>query len=134
MTGRLEFLILFMLLIVAVGCNTDNCIDVQCAPAPPPLTVMVKDSVTATQFVTDAEVTLWRVNGADTVVFDTLLLSDSSYVLNDAGGLPSNLFLVRAMRGQRCGKQAGLQLKMVEGCCGYPIVGRFTLVLADSCR
>lgn len=134
MTGRLEFLIFFMLLIVAVGCNTDNCIDVQCAPAPPLLTVLVKDSATASQFITDAEVTLWRVNGIDTMAFDTLLLNDSSYVLNDTVGLPSNPFFVRAMRGQRCGKQTGLQLKIVEGCCRYPIVGRFTVVMADSCR
>lgn len=122
-----------LLLLATSGCDTDNCVDVECAPAPPPLTVLVKDSATSTRFVTDAEVTLWRVSGADTVALDTLLLSDSSYVLNDASGVPNAPLLVRAMRGQRCGKQSGLQLRMVEGCCGYPIVGRVTVVLVDSC-
>ena len=123
-----------LLLLSTSGCDTDNCVDVECAPAPPPLTVVVKDSATSTRFVTDAEVTLWRISGADTLVLDTLQLSDSSYVLNDALAVPNAApLLVRALRGQRCGKQGGLQLRMVEGCCGYPIVRKFTVVLADSC-
>lgn len=136
MSNVLKLLAASMLaMAAAAGCDRDNCVDVQCAPAPPPLTVLVKDSATAPQFATDAQVTLWQVNGADTVVFGTLSLSsDSSYVLNDVAGLTSNPLIVRAMRGQRCGKQTGLRLRVVEGCCGYPIVGRCTVVLADTCR
>lgn len=135
MNNLLRLFAVAMLVLTATGCNNDNCVDLQCAPAPPPLAILVKDSATSTRFVPDAQVTLWRVNGADTVVFDTLAMSsDSSYVLADAAGLPSNSFFARAMRGQRCGKQMGLQLRLVEGCCGYPIVGRFTVVLGDSCR
>jgi hypothetical protein len=79
--------------------------------------------------ITDALVTLLRVNAADTLVFDTLAVAGDTYYRNDANGLPADPFIVRATRGERSVQQTGLQLRSVEGCCPYSVVGFYNLRL-----
>jgi hypothetical protein len=134
---------------------SDHCTDVACAPAPPPLTVIVNDTVTidttllvsrtnpvrvdtvdttlvVTRAISDAQVTLQRLNGADTVTFDTVRAQSAGsveFTLLSVTNLPDTTFMVRATRGNRTAVRTGLKLQQVEGCCPYPIVGRFALQL-----
>jgi hypothetical protein len=134
---------------------SDHCTDVACAPAPPPLTVIVNDTVTIdttvlvsytnpvrvdtvdttlvkVRAISDAEVILQRVIGADTVTFDTVRPQGAGsveFTLLTVDNLPDTTFQVRATRGTRTAVRSGLKLEQVEGCCPYPVVGRYALQL-----
>jgi hypothetical protein len=152
----LRHLLLLGALIAAVlAACSDHCTDVACAPAPPPLTVIVSDTVTIdttvivtytnparvdtvdttlvkVRAISDAEVVLQRFIGADTVTFDTMQTQGAGsveFTLLSVDGLPDTTFQVRATRGNRRAVRTGLRLQQVEGCCPYPVVGRFTLQL-----
>lgn len=148
-TVHLIFSVLILFLVA--GCS-DNCTDVACGPAPPMLQVEVRDTfsfatrlprtpggidtvdtvVTEIRPTIDALVTLRRIDGSDTVAFDTLMPSgDTSYIRNDAAGLPNNPFIVTAMRNERRASAVNLSVRQVEGCCPYSVVGFYRLVLPE---
>lgn len=139
------------LLLLAVGCR-DTCGDILCAPAPPLLQVAVIDTgldtvrmavertnparidtidtvVVAQVRVSDAVVTLLRVDGTDTTTFDTLAPSGDLYTRSESAGLPSTPFIVRAERNGRRTQQGGLTQRNVDGCCPYSVVGFYRLQL-----
>jgi hypothetical protein len=151
----LHVVVLAAVMALVLGACSDHCTDVACAPAPPPLTVIVNDTVTidttvlvsytnptrvdtvdttlvVTRAISDAEVTLLRINGADTVTFDTVRpqsVGSVEFTLLSVMNLPDTTFVVRATRGNRAAVRTGLRLQQVEGCCPYPVVGRYTLQL-----
>ncbi len=146
-----------LLFVLMAGCEPDNCVDVQCAPAPPPLKITVTDTalVPATTFRTDpltgsvdtldtlvvatipvvgdVEVTL--ADADDSTLFATLAPRDSAFYKDDTLNLTGRRFFARVRRGNRCVTQGNLTLQRIDGCCPYSIVGSYTLRLtADTCR
>jgi hypothetical protein len=136
--------------LVGIGCQ-DKCTDVQCAPAPTPLEVIVVDTLTVdtvfvvingidtvrtngtvevTRSTTDAIVTLNRVERERPLVpFDTLKTRDGIFYESDTTRLPETTFWIKVERGGRGDSTKQAQLTHVTGCCGYPIVGRFQITL-----
>ncbi|HVZ40024.1 MAG TPA: hypothetical protein VHI13_12160 [Candidatus Kapabacteria bacterium] len=153
MAARISILVTVLILMFAAvtGC-ADRCAGVMCSPAPTPLQVVVGDTISVdTQIVVlrgtppadttvdtvlvfqrptaQAVVTLWRVQGVDTVAFDTLRRDGYSYYRQDVSGLPAPSFIVRAERGTRHVSQSNLTVRHVDGCCPYDVVGYYTLAL-----
>lgn len=153
MAARIPILLtVFVLMFATVTGCANRCAGVDCAPAPPPLQVVVSDTISVdTQIVVlrgtpaidttvdtvlvfqrptaAATVTLWNVQGNDTVVVDTLRREGFTYNRDDLSGLPALPMIVRADRGTRFVKQANLLVRHVDGCCPYDVIGFYTLVL-----
>lgn len=139
-------------LFLSVQACKDTCAGVACGPAPPLIevglldTVSVDTTITVTttdpdtvrevdttlvllRSITDATVSVARLAGADTVVFDMLLLRNGKFYKDDQSGMPSDTFAIVARRGGRVVVQRGLTIQRVDGCCAYPVVGYFNLQL-----
>lgn len=144
-----------LLLLLAVGsCSGDNCVDVQCTPAPPVLEVIVRmdsvvlrtglngvidsvDTLVVVDPLTHPDLSVTLSTGPDSayVMFDALSYDGESFKRLDATGLPDSAFSVRARLGTSCAVRNDALLRQTEGCCPYPIVGRFELTLsADTCK
>jgi hypothetical protein len=136
--------IIAVIMVTGLFSCSDHCTDVACGPAPPPLTVIVKDTITVdtvsiggldTMIVfvrptTEAVVTLQHVIGNDTLTFDTLnATTENEYMLRDPSNLPDSIFMFRAERDGRAIVSGNVQVQMVDGCCPYPIIGRYTVQL-----
>jgi hypothetical protein len=145
----LSTVLLVILAPFSTGCG-DSCGDIACLPAPPPLQVVVYDTLSVDTTIrrlegtdsidvdtviekkaptTDAVVTL--ATGLDSVLttVDTLSRSDTLYSENDLSKIPGGLFRIVAVRGSRQFISTLRKLEQVEGCCPYAIVGQFTFTL-----
>jgi hypothetical protein len=151
---RIALSALILLPLSLVGsCSTDNCVDVQCAPAPPVLDVIVQmdtvvfhtgldgvidsvDTVVVVDPTTHPDLSVVLSTGPDSsyVAFETMSSDGESFKRLDDAGLPDSSFSVRARLGVHCAVRNGLTVKRTEGCCPYTVVGRFELKLsADTC-
>ncbi len=133
----------------------ESCDDILCSPAPPVLEVLVLDTVvidttvmvydttamdsvlvarkdTVTRIVTSADVLLQRLVNGNYMTFDSLTPSESSYIRGTKEGLPADTFLIVARRGERADTVDNAFLKQTEGCCSYPIVGRYIMRLPKT--
>ena len=149
----------FCLLLTAAagnGCK-EGCDGVVCAPAPPALVVTVEDTLAVIDTVTrydttlmdsvrvpdttittvptfEATVTLHPVSG-DAVQSSVRTLDpvsvDTTYVLTDPSGLAHTDYALIARRGDRADTLTGLTIRTVEGCCGYDVIGVYTMKLPE---
>lgn len=150
----IRFFFAVVLLSVLPGLNgcKEGCTDVECAPAPPLLSLQVLDSasvatsvpvldsitgdtlgfrdtvVVRTIPVSEAVVTLHTISsGLAGAAFDTIPASvaDTLYIYDNRSRLPAAGFAVVATRGERADTLQGLTVKHIEGCCGYDVVGYY---------
>lgn len=150
----IRFFFAVVLLSVLPGLNgcKEGCTDVECAPAPPLLSLQVLDSASVATFVpvldsvtgdtlgfrdtvvvrtipvSEAMVTLHTVaSGIVGSPFDTIPASvaDTLYIYDNRSRLPAAGFAVVATRGDRADTLQGLTVKHIEGCCGYDVVGYY---------
>jgi hypothetical protein len=147
----LATLSLLWLLLAAQACK-DTCSGVDCGPAPPLIVATVTDTLSVDttltlttskvdsfvtvdttlivrRQVTDAAVFVAQIAGADTVAFDTLQLRDGLFYKDDPARMPTGSFVLAARRGSRIALVQNLTVQQVDGCCSYPVVGRYTLTL-----
>jgi hypothetical protein len=140
------------------GCK-NGCEDVVCAPAPPPLTVTVRDTITTkvsvpvidsvtsdTTFVLVDSVITAKSGLADVVLVDPAddlpnavshilhfdAASDSLYQLDDLTGVGGGPYLLVVSRGARSDTIPGLLRDDVEGCCAYSVIGNYTVTMAKE--
>lgn len=152
--------VLFLSFLFLVGLNgcKEGCTDVNCAPAPPLLTVLVRDTITelvpgrgvdtltgdsidvvdTVEFIrptTDVLLTLHPlVSGVAGAPFDTVrsITSDTVFLYDDRSRIPSGEFALVAARGSRADTITALLLKHVDGCCGYDVVGSYAFTLGRN--
>lgn len=136
------------------GCK-NGCDGVVCDPAPPPLTVTVRDSITTkasvaeidtatgdTTFVLKDSVITAKSGLADVVLVDPAddppnaishILqfdpSDSIYRLDDLTGVGTGPFLLVVSRDARADTLRELVRDDVEGCCAYGVIGNYTVTM-----